>query len=511
MAVATGATAIAVAQDPRPAIFAIQVVDQDTGRGVPLVELKTTSGVVFVTDSAGVVAFNEPGLMNQRVWFTVFSHGYEFPADGLGMRGAALDVVPGGSETLKIKRQNVAERLYRVTGSGIYRDSVMLGRTPPIQKPLVNAQVMGSDSVQNAIYRGELLWFWGDTNRPAYPLGNFHVPAARSRLPARGGLDPSVGVDLEYFTAADGFAKQTCPMPGDGPTWIDGVTVLSDADAGERMFAAFAKIRPPLEVYRRGICEWNAERQQFEQVLDYPAEPLLMPFGHTFRGGSGITESVDGEEYVYFGDPFPFVRVRATAEDFLKLEHYEGYTCCRSGTDESNAEVDRDAAGRPRYSWRRGMRPSAAFEQQLILAGKLQPDEGLVRLRDRETGKPVSAHRGTVHWNEYRHKWIAIFVEQFGTSPLGEIWFSESSSPQGPWTSCVKIVTHDKYSFYNPRHHPYFDHQNGRLIYFEGTYTQAFSGAEQPTPRYDYNQIMYRLDLSDPRLSPIGAMEGHGE
>ncbi len=61
-------------------------------------------------------------------------------------------------------------------------------------------------------------------------------------------------------------------------------------------------------------------------------------------------------------------------------------------------------------------------------------------------------------------------------------------------------MTHDKYSFYNPKQHPMFDQEGGRIIYFEGTYTTTFSGNPDPTPRYDYNQVMYRLDLSDPRL-----------
>ena len=37
--------------------FAIQVVDEQTGRGVPLVELETVHHLRFVTDSAGRVAF----------------------------------------------------------------------------------------------------------------------------------------------------------------------------------------------------------------------------------------------------------------------------------------------------------------------------------------------------------------------------------------------------------------------------------------------------------------------
>src|SRR5262249_10300175 len=56
---------------------------------------------------------------------------------------------------------------------------------------------------------------------------------------------------------------------------------------------------------------------------------------------------------------------------------------------------------------------------------------------------------------------------------------------------------------YNPKQHPYFDQEGGRFIYFEGTYSHTFSGNEHPTPRYDYNQIMYRLDLADERLRPV--------
>ncbi|MDB5391072.1 MAG: hypothetical protein JWM11_6718, partial [Planctomycetaceae bacterium] len=71
----------------------------------------------------------------------------------------------------------------------------------------------------------------------------------------------------------------------------------------------------------------------------------------------------------------------------------------------------------------------------------------------------------------------------------------------GPWEYAVKIVTHDKYSFYNPKQHPYFDQKGGQLIYFEGTYTQMFSGNPVATPRYEYNQMQYRLDLGDSRLA----------
>jgi hypothetical protein len=91
---------------------------------------------------------------------------------------------------------------------------------------------------------------------------------------------------------------------------------------------------------------------------------------------------------------------------------------------------------------------------------------------------------------------------------LGEVWYAEAETPLGPWAYARKIVTHHKQSFYNPRHHPFFDQQAGRVVYFEGTYTHTFSGNDERTPRYDYNQIMYRLDLGDERLTLPAAVYG---
>jgi len=43
------------------------------------------------------------------------------------------------------------------------------------------------------------------------------------------------------------------------------------------------------------------------------------------------------------------------------------------------------------------------------------------------------------------------------------------------------------------------------VVLFEGTYSTMFAASPPPTPRHDYNQILYRLDLDDPRLAgPAG-------
>jgi len=187
--------------------FGIHVVDSKTGRGVPLVELKTVSNIRYVTDSAGWAAIDDPALMGHLVYFGVSSHGYDFPADGFGSRGVRLNVVSGKEAEIKINRVNIAERLYRITGEGIYRDSVMLGKPVPIEQPLLNAQVTGQDSDQPIIYKNKIRFFWGDTGRQSYPLGHFGMAGATAGLPGAGGLDPSLGINLKYFTDKDGFSR----------------------------------------------------------------------------------------------------------------------------------------------------------------------------------------------------------------------------------------------------------------------------------------------------------------
>ena len=61
---------VIVSSDTAPRPFAIEVIDEATLRGVPLVELTTTSGVTYVSDSAGLVAFDDPAFMKQRVFST---------------------------------------------------------------------------------------------------------------------------------------------------------------------------------------------------------------------------------------------------------------------------------------------------------------------------------------------------------------------------------------------------------------------------------------------------------
>jgi len=377
---------------------------------------------------------------------------------------------------------------------------MLLGRKPPIKEPLLNGRVMGQDSVQTALYRGRIYWFWGDTSRESYPLGHFATAGATSKLPASGGIDPGVGVDLTYFVDAKGFSRKMAPMKAKGMIWLDAVMTLADKTGRQRMVAHYSRMKSLSERMEHGMMVFNDKTDTFERFVEFPADVNIEPAGPPVR------VDVKGQAYFYFApSAYATVRVKADWDQVMNPKAYEAYTCLARGSayDRSSSKVHRDAAGGLVWSWKANTgNINAPRQERLIKTGKIKRSEAWLNLRDVETGKPVMAHRGSVRWNAYRRRWVMIFCQSGGSSSyLGEIWYAEAPAPEGPWGKARKVVTHDHYSFYNPVHHAFFDQKGGQVIYFEGTYTRTFSGAKFATPRYDYNQIMYRLDLADPRLA----------
>jgi len=488
---AWGGAAAASAQ-----VFQIKVIDSETGRGVPLVELLPLGGSMLVTDSAGVVAITDPAMLNKNQFFGFRSYGYS-------EWGQLMTTTPGGVVEVAIDRRNRAERLYRVTGKDIYGHSVTAGLPTPIANPLINAHVTGQDSVQTAVYKGRIYWFWGDT---LFDNGgfNFRTAGARSDLPNQGGLDPSVGVNLNYFTTPNGFAKQMLPVNEPGLVWVDGLFTVPDASGVERMLTRFVRITPTPEnqfhTAEQGLALFNDATQTFQRYQPFALDQPIMPVGHSFR------RIVDGTEYIYFGDNYPTTRVRADWEHVTDITKWEAYTPLQANTryDINSPPMDLDGEGAPVFGWKQNSDPfTAQMLVDMTQRGFLDRDASPFRLEDHATGRDLWIHRAAVTWNEYRQNWVMIGEEFFGDSFLGELWFAEATSPEGPWTDAVKIVTHDRpsnedYTFYNPALHPYFDQENGRYIHFEGTYTDFLIPDNSPiTPDYNYNQIMYRLDLAN--------------
>ncbi|MGC1105027.1 MAG: hypothetical protein WA876_00675 [Candidatus Acidiferrales bacterium] len=364
--------------------FTIKVVDDQTGRGVPLVELSTTNEISYYTDSNGIVAFYEPGLMNQIVYFNIKSDGYTFPEDTFGNLGVALNVIPGGHAEIKITRTSIAERLYRITGEGIYRDSVLVGAPVPIQHPLLDAQVMGQDSALAIPYRGKIYWFWGDTAKPSYPLGNFGSSGATSEWPGKGGLDPSVGVNLSYFTNASGFSRPMLPsanFPGPGPKWIWEPMVMPDQTGRERLFAFYSRIKMLGVDYEHGVAIFNDKTQDFERLVQFDLHDAMFYCGST----APVKVDVLTTEYYYQGS----CRLRADVADLKDTASWEGFSPLVAGTRyQKGAKLDRAPDGRLRYAWKHNTPPlSPSEEQELIAARKMKPSEAFFQLRSVDTDK----------------------------------------------------------------------------------------------------------------------------
>lgn len=430
----------------------IKIVDGTNGWPVPLVELRTNHQVRFVSDNAGIIAFDLPELMNRETWFHVIGHGYSVPKDGFGNAGVRLTPRAGETITVKVNRQLPAKRLGRITGGGLFAESQKLG----LETEWKESGILGCDSVQNAIHNGELFWSWGDTTIPRYPLGLFDMIGATTELRPLAAFEPPVRLKFKYFVDSNDSPRTIAHMPGEGPTWLGGFASLIDESGKYRLVATYTKIKPPLEQYECGLCVWNDSKQVFEKsrVLwtksNESQAPGPMPLGHPVKW-----KDADEKEWVVFGDPFPSLKCPAEFKSWSDPQTWE----------------------------------------------PLKPQEHVLA---RNTNEKIKPHRGAIAWNEYRKKWISVFSQMGGkTSLLGEIWYAEADAPSGTtgpigtWGNAIHIVTHSSYTFYNPQLHPEFTEPNSPILIFEATFTKEFSGTQEATPRHDYNQVLYRLDLDE--------------
>lgn len=261
--------------------FSIEFVDQATGRGVPLVCLFVDKKQWW-SDSSGIVAFCDPDQIGKSIVFDLFSHGYKLPT----RESLSIDTSAGSSEVVDLERINVAERLYRVTGQGIYRDSVLLGHAVPIEKPVINGRVVGQDSVQSEIYREKVFWVWGDTLGPHYPLGNFHASSARSSLPGLGGLRPWTGIDLAYFVDANGFSREMAPpdsLPAPGVTWLWSLMAVPNEEGIESLLATYAIVQKGFTALELGIVRFDDQSETFDKIMTYSTTDAISPTGHPTR------------------------------------------------------------------------------------------------------------------------------------------------------------------------------------------------------------------------------------
>ena len=430
--------------------YRIEVVEKGTGWPVPLVELRTTSNERFVTDNSGVVAFDLPECLGRETWLSVASPNYELPADFLGNRGFRCTPVPGGKYRLEIPRVGLAKRVGRLTGSGLFAESQKLGEHLDWKE----SGVVGSDTVEVAPYHGKLYWAWGDTDVFSYALGFFNASGATSALHPLTSFQPPLALGYDYFRQPDGQPRGVLDVKSSTPVWVSAEVTLLDAQRREHLVCQYRRVDHDMSTLETGLAEWNDAASAFRSIDvlwtrgEGKPQPIL-PGGHP-----AFWKDPDGKEWLYVGEGLPKFRCPATYE-----------------------------------AWRN----PATWE-------KVAAQD---HLADARSGDPVAVASGSIAWNPFRKRWVLVFQQRFGKpSVFGEVWYAEADAPAGPWGKAVKVLSHPNYTFYNVRLHQDLAPPDSPVLLFEGTYTAEFADHPVKTARYNYNQILYRLDLDDPALVP---------
>jgi hypothetical protein len=450
--------------------FAVQVIDESSHRGVPMVTLSTDNHIQLTTDSAGWVLMDEPGLMARAVHFIVSSPGYALPKDADGREGITLTLTPGQSTEIKLVRTAIAERMYRITGQGIYRESSLLGKEAPLPFPNINGDVLSLGRAQVASYQGRLVWAWPDTRLLAARNGPV-VSGAAVDLPGAGGLDPTQGVHLRYFTNEQEETLPLLAVPKGQHAAIDGLMSVKDAIGAEHLLVHYAFLTADGTCAEHGIAEFN-DRHAFDRKVVLGDEYTWQhPKGHAVEASDG-----DGT-CIYFSEPCCHVRVAARYEAALSPTSYEAL----AWSEDARKMV-----------WQQERGPVTQREETKLLDRKeMKGKDARCHLTQAGSGELVELTEGSVQHNALRNNWIMIGSS---TASPGEVWYSEAETITGPWTKAVPLTG---LGLGGIAQLPALEQDNGRYIYFEGTLEGSGT-----VPRYQDNQLMYRLDLKDPRLVP---------
>lgn len=470
--------------------FRIDCVDGQTGRGVPLVKLTTSGYISYYSDSAGVVAFDEPGMLGGPVFFLVTSDGYANAATppGSPQPGVLLETMPGGRATVVLNRTQPAERVYRLTGGGLYRDTILVGGTAPVAEPLLSrAGVLGQDSLMGLVYKNRSFWFFGDTECPAGPrnsdcqhYGMFTTGATADA--AQPGLQPP---SLAYFTSNNsrdpgGMGRKGRPDkamievwnphsfshpkpmlagPGIIPnfadnSWVGSATVIKEAGE-EKMYLTYVCPNTQLQ----GLALWSDEDEHFR--------PVHGPgYAMRYSGAQWVQKLKPADEgYAYYASAFANVRVKAMTAAIEDPAQYEYFTPCHA-IHQGGCNVSMGAAS---WGWKRSdlgkpggggqwQKFGPLEERAAIVQGRLRAADARMQVRDRATGKPLQpagvtgltvaeldlAHaaevptllaRGSVNWNAYRSKYVLVADQSTPQrtggsnrgqpSVYGELWYCE--------------------------------------------------------------------------------------
>jgi hypothetical protein len=327
------------------------------------------------SDSGGNIAFYEPGFEGD-IFFNVYSDGYSLDPnqDHVEMyntpydSGIHLNVSygenSGGGGIIYMVRHQLAKRLYRLTGSGLYADSYLSNQLSSIPQSIIDSnrvliddvKVLGQDTVMTVTFNNKVLWFFGDTTCLCSARQNncenygMYTVGASSCLPSDLITGQSQNDDddadddnhdspcissqpppLKYFSSSEGGFLHVAPMatlpPLDQNTWIAAVFTLpssSSASSSQAKYANFMKNPGDGEnagPTATGMVKWNPDSETFDFLSEFPDNHTFLNGAHTIQQLSP-EDSGSASNYVYFNSQ---IRVSGDEVSIMDPSQYEYY------------------------------------------------------------------------------------------------------------------------------------------------------------------------------------------
>ena len=248
------------------------------------------------------------------------------------------------------------------------------------------------------------------------------------------------------------------PLPerSQGVIWIDGVCTVPDVSRVEKLVAHYSRRRGLAEELEHGIAVFNDAKAIFEPVKELPlSEKWRFPHGHPELFEEG------GRKWLLSGNPALNVRVPATLAAVLDPAKYEAFTC--AGRTNPRRRI-RTRPAIPSGAWQADLSPTTSkAEVNWIKTGALKKEHArFYPANKNDASERIMLHNGSIRWNDYRKRRIMLLGQVGGkSSHLGEVWYAEAEHPTGPFPTAIKVVTHDKQSFYNVCHHSFLDQAGG--------------------------------------------------
>jgi hypothetical protein len=113
-------------------------------------------------------------------------------------------------------------------------------------------------------------------------------------LPEKGGFDPSVGIDLKYFTDKSGFSRPMIAMEEPGVKWLSGIMTVRMRMGKRSWWRDMIGARDWGSDMSRGLWFTTMRRKIFEKAMALKKNEPLYP------DGVPVKVSVGEEDFIIF-------------------------------------------------------------------------------------------------------------------------------------------------------------------------------------------------------------------